>query len=171
MGYQFYEILLLFSIYSVMGWVIGICSSAMTEERFENHGICKGPYCPSYGVGALLILYIMEYLDLNSAPILGFLIGAVVGTFLESITMICINGLCGGNLISFKWYHPIFFGAGGVILTCHLNSLLTVVIRSISPWIHFAFLVIFWMYFASQFIEGILKMVEYKKKKNNIIKS
>lgn len=164
MGYQLYEILLLFSIYSIIGWMIGICSSALTQGRFENHGICKGPYCPSYGAGVLLILYAMEYLDLDNGPVTGFFVGMALGTFLELVVMVCINGLCGGKLIRFKWYHPPLFGAGSVILVCHLNPLLTVIMRSISPWIHLAFLILFWMYFASQFIDGISKLMEHKKK-------
>lgn len=164
MDYQFYEVLLLFSIYSIMGWIIGICSSALTKGIFENHGICRGPYCPSYGIGALLIIYGMSYLTWFQVPVRAFLAGLVIGTILEIVVMGCVNGLCGGKLISFRWYHPLLFGAGGVILVCHLNTLLTAAIRSISPWVHLAFLIVFWLYFASQFIEGISKMMGYKKR-------
>lgn len=171
MGYQFYELLLLFSIYSIIGWIIGICSSALTKEIYENHGICRGPYCPSYGIGAILILYAMNYLTLYNEPLMAFLAGLAIGTVLEMIVMGCVNGLCGGKLIFFRWYHPLLFGAGGVILVCHLNPLITVVVRSISPWIHLAFLVLFWLYFTSHFIEGISRMMLYKKKKHNLIET
>ena len=164
MGYQFYELLLLFSIYSIIGWVIGICSSALTKGIYENHGICKGPYCPSYGIGALLVLYTMQYLPAFNKPLIAFLSGAVLGTLVEMTVMWCVNGLCGGKLLSFRWFHPLLFGAGSVILVCHLNPLLTAVMRSISPWAHFAFLVLFSLYFSSQFIEGISKLMLYKKR-------
>ena len=164
MGYELYELLLLFSIYSIIGWGIGICSSALTKGIYENRGICRGPYCPSYGIGALLILFSMNYLTMYHVVLMSFLAGLAIGTILEILVMSCVNGLCGGKLISFRWYHPLLFGAGGVILVCHLNTLLTAVIRSISPWVHFAFLILFWLFFVSQFIEGISKMMRFKKR-------
>ena len=164
MGYQFYELLLLFSIYSVIGWMIGVCGSALTKGIYVNHGICKGPYCPSYGLGALVILFAMSYLTQYNVPLTAFLAGLLIGTILEIVVMGCVNGLCGGKLLAFRWYHPLLMGAGSVILVCHLNTVLTAIIRSISPWIHFAFLILFWLYFASQFIEGISKMMLFKKR-------
>ena len=164
MGYELYELLLLFSIYSIIGWGIGVCGSALTKGIYENHGICKGPYCPSYGLGALVILFVMSYLTQFNVPLTAFLSGLAVGTILEIVVMGCVNGLCGAKLLAFRWYHPLLMGAGSVILICHLNPLLTVVIRSISPWIHFAFLILYWLFFASQFIEGISKMMRFKKR-------
>lgn len=87
MGYQFYELLLLFSIYSIIGWMIGVCGSALTKGIYVNHGICKGPYCPSYGLGALVILFAMSYLTQYNVPLTAFLAGLLIGTILEIVVM------------------------------------------------------------------------------------
>lgn len=164
MGYQVYEILLLFSIYSILGWVVSICGSSLINGYFENRGICRGPYCASYGIGALLILYAMSYLDSYSKPIAAFVLGIAFGLIVGLLTLLAVNGLCGERLLRYKWYYPLLSGAGGVILVCHLNPLITAVIRSISPWVHLAFLLVFWFFFGAQFVEGISRMMLFKKK-------
>lgn len=41
-------------IYSVCGWVIESLLFSLKEHKFVNRGILKGPYCPVYGIGAIV---------------------------------------------------------------------------------------------------------------------
>ena len=51
---------LLFIIYSVVGWIIEIIDVAILNKKIVNRGFLIGPYCPVYGVGALLMLIFLN---------------------------------------------------------------------------------------------------------------
>ena len=50
-----YQLLWLFFIYSVAGWVTEVFLKFLEYKRFINRGFLIGPYCPIYGAGAVLI--------------------------------------------------------------------------------------------------------------------
>ena len=51
---------LLFIIYSVVGWIIEMIDVAILNKKIVNRGFLIGPYCPVYGVGALLMLIFLR---------------------------------------------------------------------------------------------------------------
>lgn len=51
---------LLFIIYSVVGWIIEMIDVAILNKKIVNRGFLIGPYCPVYGVGALLMLIFLK---------------------------------------------------------------------------------------------------------------
>lgn len=54
MQYTSYELLLLFFIYSVLGWAVGVVIAAVKRKKFVNTGVLSLPMCPVYGFGAVL---------------------------------------------------------------------------------------------------------------------
>jgi uncharacterized membrane protein len=46
----------IFFIYSFFGWLIEVCLKFIDFHRFVNRGFLVGPYCPVYGLGAVLIV-------------------------------------------------------------------------------------------------------------------
>ena len=55
---------ILFMFYSIFGWVLEVLGKLIECKRFINRGFLIGPYCPIYGVGAILITALLgKYQD------------------------------------------------------------------------------------------------------------
>lgn len=51
---------LLFLIYSFLGWTMEVILELIKTKKFVNRGFLVGPYCPIYGVGVLLITFLLD---------------------------------------------------------------------------------------------------------------
>ena len=49
-------IILLFFIYSFLGWFMEVCVALHDENKLINRGFLIGPYCPIYYISMLMIL-------------------------------------------------------------------------------------------------------------------
>lgn len=78
------NIFLFFIIYSILGWVAEIFFILITKKKLTNRGFLIGPYCPIYGVGCVLIIYILK--PLINYPILLFLCSILICSILEYTT-------------------------------------------------------------------------------------
>ncbi|MBR1377005.1 MAG: putative ABC transporter permease [Bacilli bacterium] len=59
-----YDYILLFLIYSVIGWTMEVVVSLVYRHRFINRGFLIGPCCPIYGFGGLFItIFLTRYKD------------------------------------------------------------------------------------------------------------
>ena len=56
MVFSFNEIILLFFIYSFLGWCVEVAFVAVTLGEVTNRGFLNGPVCPIYGCGMLGVL-------------------------------------------------------------------------------------------------------------------
>lgn len=75
---------LFFIGYSVLGWCMEVAVKKIQYGRFINRGFLIGPYCPIYGVGALLITLALE--RYRSDPLALFVMGMTVCAILEYLT-------------------------------------------------------------------------------------
>lgn len=77
---NFFDLFLTFVIYSFFGYLleVGICSYC--QKKLVNRGFLFGPLCPIYGVGAIVIVWLLEkyYNDPIVVMILGIMITSVV---------------------------------------------------------------------------------------------
>lgn len=170
MDYQIFEVLLLYAFYCILGWICQVLGFSLVGQGYRNRGICKGPYLTAYGLGALAVIYSVEYgtiyfqLEDIPLPIRAFCAGTVIALILGLLSRVAVNGLCGARLIRIRWFHPVLCGLLSVVLIIHLNPLLTAYIRWMSPWVHLIFLLFFWMQYLSQVFDGITGLLRYKKK-------
>jgi len=84
---MYYNISLLFTyfiLYALIGWLCEVAYCSIPEKKFVNRGFLNGPYCPIYGVGALIIVFFLGPYIHN--PVKVFLIGMVTTSILEYIT-------------------------------------------------------------------------------------
>lgn len=77
------DIFLWFLLYSFIGWVYETILCSVKQRRFINRGFLNGPYCPIYGVGAVVNLLALGRF---TNPALLFIAGAVMDCTLEYIT-------------------------------------------------------------------------------------
>lgn len=56
--------ILLFFIYSFLGWVLEVIDQLFETKKLVNRGFLVGPICPIYGYGCLLIIFLLtRYMD------------------------------------------------------------------------------------------------------------
>lgn len=75
---------LLFITYAFFGWLLEVVGKLIEQKKFINRGFLIGPYCPIYGVGALLITFLLK--KYTSDPIALFIMAIVVCGILEYLT-------------------------------------------------------------------------------------
>lgn len=108
---------LYFSIYSVLGWVCETVYCSIIQRKFVNRGFLNGPVCPVYGVGAVLVIYLLQPVAGN-VPAL-FLTGMLVTTVLEYLTSVLLE-----KLFHMKWWDYSNFKLQINGRVCLLNSLM-----------------------------------------------
>ncbi|MCI1944062.1 putative ABC transporter permease [Clostridium luticellarii] len=134
---------LFFTFYSFLGWVIETTFASINRKSFVNRGFLNGPFCPIYGLGAVLVLQISSltgtYSENYSIPA-GILLSVVMVTLLEYTTGFILE-----KLFNCKWwdYSDNYANIRGYI--CLKYSLLWgilafLVIQIIQPLISSAFL-------------------------------
>lgn len=76
--------LLLFFIYSFIGWMIEVICKLISDKKIINRGFLIGPYCPIYGTAALcMTILLTKYLQ---DPLILFIMSIVISGVLEYVT-------------------------------------------------------------------------------------
>ncbi len=81
MLFSFFDTVLLFIIYSFLGWCVEVAFVAVTSGKVVNRGFLNGPVCPIYGcgmVGVLMCLY-----PVKSNIVLLFIGGMIICSAVE----------------------------------------------------------------------------------------
>lgn len=89
--------ILYFFVYSFLGWVCECLYCGIPQRRFINRGFLAGPYCPIYGWGALLVLYVLS--PFRDHLLLLFAAGMILTSALEYITSFVME-----KLFHSKWW-------------------------------------------------------------------
>ena len=127
------ELYILFWLYAFLGWVMETSWVAFKLKKLTNRGFFLGPYCPIYGIGAVLLLLLDNYRnDPLTILILSIFICSLVeylaSYFLElaykvrwwdySNQFFNINGrIC--------LFNSFCFGLFGLLTVCVLNPFFT----------------------------------------------
>lgn len=90
-------ILLLFFIYSMIGWLCESIYCSVPAKKFINRGFLNGPLCPVYGIGGLLVIWLLTPVQ-DSLPLL-FLAGVLVTSLVEYVTGFLLE-----TLFHTKWW-------------------------------------------------------------------
>lgn len=83
MKYQLFELLTYFVIYSFAGWLIESIYKSIAERKLINTGFLKGPFCPIYGIGAIIMHVFLSRFKDN--VLLLFLAGFIILSIWEYI--------------------------------------------------------------------------------------
>lgn len=74
----------LFIAYSLLGWIMEIIWTLITEKKLINRGFLIGPYCPIYGFGCLLLVTLLNRYKGNI--VLLFIMSIIICSILEYLT-------------------------------------------------------------------------------------
>ncbi len=79
--------IILFMVYSVIGWVMEVVLGLLERHKFVNRGFLIGPYCPIYGFGTVAITLLLGNFmkTINDVSL-------VDSIWISSIVIICICG-------------------------------------------------------------------------------
>lgn len=140
MKQQIFLILAYFIIYSVLGWIMESIYRSICERKVINTGFLKGPFCPIYGIGAVIMILFLQ--SFSSSIFLLFIISMLVLTLWEYIVAIILEKTFH---IKYWDYSKNKFNFQGRI--CLLNSIYwgilgVVFIRIIHPFIESRILLI-----------------------------
>lgn len=79
-----FMVILMFLLYSFIGWVMESIYCMIIDKKFVNRGFMIGPVCPIYGVGCMLIIIFLE--KYKEDPIILFCMAVIVCSILEYFT-------------------------------------------------------------------------------------
>ncbi|MCI7239331.1 MAG: putative ABC transporter permease [Anaerococcus sp.] len=169
------NLMILFFVYSILGWIMEVVLKFIKYGRFMNRGFLIGPYCPIYGVGVVLIT-IVNYLlaPVESSYGTTFLISFIFCGILEYVTSIYFERKYHArwrdysnkpmNLNGRVWIgNLVAFGLGGTIVTRILNPFFFKYINRVSTNVLVIIVFIMFILFitdiiVSHFIMNILKV-------------
>lgn len=78
-----------FIIYSFMGWVLESIYKTIYAKKFVNSGFLHGPFCPIYGIGALIMYMFLE--EFKEKPIALFIVSIILLSILEYIVGVLLE--------------------------------------------------------------------------------
>ena len=139
--YMFSTMFLQFLIYSILGWIIESISCSIYYKKTADRGFLLGPYCPIYGISAILMISILDKYKNNQ--IILFIFSMIIATILEYITSYVLE-----KLFKTRWWdysyrviningricliNSLIFGFFGVILINIINPIIINFFRIIS---------------------------------------
>ena len=138
--YNFFYLFLLFLIYSFIGWIIDIFDIVYKYKKIVNRGFLIGPICPIYGVGVLLMIFLLtKFID---TPVALFVLATVIFMTLEYFTSYFLE-----KMFNARWWDysdrkfnlngricletTIPFGLGGMIVMYIVNPFFTKILDKI----------------------------------------
>lgn len=162
-----YIYFLCFLFYSFIGWLYEVLLGIFVFDfGFVNRGFLFGPYCPVYGFGALLIIFLLERYKTKSAHIFDiccsvlflFLAVVFITTIVELLTSYLMEFFIGEWLWDYHNYAfnfqgrialspSIRFGIGGVIFL-YVQPILEKLLKKLSnKYLSIIFYVLFFLFF------------------------
>ncbi|MGI5949238.1 putative ABC transporter permease [Peptoniphilus sp.] len=140
----FYTLVLIFFIYSILGWITEVILKYFQYNRFINRGFLIGPYCPIYGTGAVAVTVLSNLLkDYDSSYGTVFLISFFACGLIEYIVGYVLEKRFHARWWDYS-YKPmnihgrvwignlILFGIGGVFIVKIFNPHILSYIDTIS---------------------------------------
>lgn len=136
------NIFLLFIIYSAAGWILEVIYCSIVSRRFINRGFLKGPLCPIYGVGGILVIFALKPLSENILIL--FVVAGIATSCLEYVTSWVLE-----FLFCTKWwdyslnrfnvhgrvclFNTIVFGVISVIVVRVMDPMIRTVLDGVPP--------------------------------------
>lgn len=149
---------LYFVVYSVLGWTAETVYCSIPAHRFINRGFLNGPVCPVYGVGALLVLFLLR--DFMDNILLVFVYGVLFTSILEYVTSWLME-----KLFHHRWWdysgkrynlhgrvcllNSLLFGVMAVVLVFVIHPAIRALFRHIPSLIQTTAAIVLAVYFAA----------------------
>ena len=97
MNYSIIELFIIFMLYSFFGWVQEVIRGIFLDKKVVNRGFFLGPYCPIYGVAAILMIILLERYVYD--PVVLFFMSIIMFSVLEYSTSFFME-----KLFNARWW-------------------------------------------------------------------
>lgn len=111
------EIILYFTIYSILGWICECIYCAAIDKVWVNRGFLNGPVCPVYGFGSMFVILILG--NLKGHYIELFISSIILTTALEYLTAVILE-----KAFNLKWWDYSNYKLNYKGRICVLNSVI-----------------------------------------------
>jgi len=139
--YDFFGYFIMFLMYSIVGWCIEVMLTLINEKKFVDRGFLLGPYCPIYGYGMLLIVFLLK--DYTDNILVLFILSMVICLSLEYVVSYFME-----LLFKARWWdysnkkyningricleYGFLFGVGGTLIMYIVHPFIVSVVSSFS---------------------------------------
>ena len=169
---QLFLLLTYFLIYSVLGWVMESIFRSIAEKKIINTGFLRGPICPIYGFGAIIMITLLSGLSNNI--VLLFIVSVVILTFWEYIVGVLLEKIFhtkywdySDHKINFQGRiclsNSIYWGILGVAFVKIIHPFIQELVGKININILYFVVAIASLVFAVDVITSIVKVLNIQK--------
>lgn len=141
-NYDIWSLILMFFIFSCIGWIWEVSLHLITDGVFVNRGVLHGPWLPIYGSGGILILLLLK--KFREKPLLTFFFIIIVCGTLEYSTSYIMEMNTGLKWWDYSGYFLnldgricaeglLVFGIGGMAFIYILAPVFDNLIQKIQP--------------------------------------
>lgn len=177
--YSFSILLLLFFIYSIIGWIVEVINFLIIDKKFINRGFLIGPVCPIYGCGSIfMITTLTKYLN---DPIALFVMCVIECGILEYFTSYIME-----KIFKTRWWDYsqkkyningrvcletlLLFGIGGLAIMYVVNPIIMSAINMIPKMVLIILTTVFTTTFIIDYIVSFAIIYNFKTTAKNIKK-
>ena len=89
MEINLFNLVTYFIVYSFLGWLMESIFRSICEKKLINTGFLRGPFCPIYGIGSIIMLVFLQ--NFANLPILLFFISIIILTSWEYIVGVLLE--------------------------------------------------------------------------------
>lgn len=174
---SFCDYIILFMIYSFIGWIIEIVYKYIESKEIVNRGFLIGPYLPIYGIGSIGILLFLEKYK-NDFLVL-FCMGTILCCVLEYFTSYIME-----KIFNARWWDysnkkfniagricletAILFGLGGCFVVYLINPVVIYILDLIPLIILNIIAVLFFIIFMTDFCISFNIIFTFRTFTNNV---
>ncbi len=98
------DFILIFALYSFIGWVMETVFASALQRKFINRGFLIGPFTPIYGFGAILIILSLDWISISAQNTLILLISNLLISTLLVTALEFITGFVLEKIFHAKWW-------------------------------------------------------------------
>ena len=139
--FDFFRCFLLFIIYSNIGWLIEVVKTKFDDKKWVNRGFLIGPYCPIYGISAIVMVNYLTHYKGDIVTI--FILALFICSVAEYMTSYVME-----KLFNTRWWdytdekfnlegriclkNCFYFGLLGVLLVYVVNPMFVRILNNIN---------------------------------------
>ena len=154
-------LVLYFLWYSLLGWCMETTFCSISERRFVFRGFLKGPICPIYGFGMVIVLYALTPLVDNT--LLLYLGGVILPSVLE-----LVGGWALYKLYRTRWWDytdkpfniggyvclefSLMWGVGAIVMVKAIHPTIAALVNIIPPLVGFVLMCLLYAVYAADVV-------------------
>lgn len=165
------ELITYFVIYSFLGWTMESIFRSIAEKKIINTGFLRGPFCPIYGIGAIIMLLFLKRFENN--PILLGIIAVIVLTAWEYIVGVLLEKIFHTKYWDYSDHkfhfqgricltNSIYWGFLGVIFVKYIHPFIENIIGKIDKTLLQYIIAILFIIFLIDTVTSIIKVKNMK---------